>query len=310
MLAFYRVTKEQLAQTGYDGPIDESLRFAGPVIETDAERADVIIVPLSLRDGPNDLNRNRLRALVQIIGQPQEKFAAFDCSDFEESYPDTPNAMFIRCNLKGWMKQAMPRSIAWPWPVEDFKDIINLPEGGFKYDVSGHMWVSSNVREYACQSVKEHFGDSADIVTRKEFYGYIERDDKPRADQLKAAFKKSMQESRVSLCPRSIACVFPYRFFEAMSAGRVPALFCDNYCLPWEKEIPYKDFAIMAGDQDSPNAGPIIRDWLKGKTDEELVERGKLGRTFFEHYLTRDKWNALFQEAIETQLRREGRISY
>lgn len=310
MLRVYRVTKEELAQTGYTGPLDESLRFAGPVVYTDAANADVIIVPLSLRDGPNDLNRNRLRALVQIIGQPQEKFAAFDCSDFEEVYPETPNAMFIRCNLKGWMRDIMPRSIPWAWPVEDFKDLMPLPEGGFKYDVSGHMWLSSNIREYACQSVKATFGATADIVTRKEFYGYIERDDKPRADQLKAAFKKSMQESRVSLCPRSIAEVFPYRFFEAMSAGRIPALFCDRYCLPWEKEIPYKDFCIMAGDQDAANAGPIIRNWLQGKSDAEILERGAYGQKWFQRYLTRDRWTELFQEAIEVQLRREGRITY
>lgn len=307
MLRIYRVTAEDLAKTGYHGPLDESLRLDQFVL-TDPQNADVIIVPLSIREGPNDLNRHRLRGLVAILGQPAEKFAAFDCSDYEEVYPDTPDSIFIRCNLKGWMRKMMPRSIPWAWPVENFKDIMAIPEGGFKYDVSGHMWLSSNVRQYSCQSVQETFGSRADIVTRSEFYGYIERDDKPRADQLKAAFKRSMQESRVSLCPRSIACVFPYRFFEAMSAGRIPALFCDDYCLPWEAEIPYRDFCIMAGDQDCANAGPIIRDWLSGKSDAEIIERGKVGRQYFERYLNREDWNALFREALENLLRKEGKL--
>jgi hypothetical protein len=307
MLRVYRVTSADLAKTGYHGPLDEALRF-DQFVQTDPQNADVIVVPLSLREGPEDLNRHRLRGLVALLGQPEEKFAAFDCSDYEEMYPDTPNAMFIRCNLKGWMRRAMPRSIPWAWPVENFKDIMALPEGGFKYDVSGHMWLSSNVRISACEEVKKAFGDKADIVTRTEFYGYIERDDKPRADKLKADFKRSMQESRVSLCPRSIAAVFPYRFFEAMSAGRIPALFCDDYCLPWEKEIPYRDFCIMAGDQDTPSAGQIIKDWLAGKSDAEIIERGKVGRQYFERYLNRENCDALFREAIENQLRKEGRI--
>jgi hypothetical protein len=277
------------------------------------DKADVVMIPLPLREITHDshigkhMDRHGLKRIIDHFKLDERRVAAYDCSDWEEDYSMTnPNCLFIRCNTKGWMKRGCPRSISWPWPVENFEDISAPPAGGFKYDISAHMWLSSNVRHNACASVQDTFGARADMVTRKEFYGYIERDEPERAKQLKAAFKESMHSSRLSLCPGSIHCVFPYRFFEALSAGRVPVLFCTDYVLPWQEEIPWDRITFRYSAQDSINAGPICKQILATHSDEKLIEMGKEGRKFWDRYLNRDKFAELMYEAVEKQMKKDG----
>lgn len=253
--------------------------------------------------GPAELKR-----IIEHFKLDERRVVAYDCSDFTADYTATnPNCIFIRCSAKGWYVRQMPRTISWPWPVENWSDVIALPPGGFKYDVSGHMWLSSATRVSACDSVIKTFGDRADIVTRKEFWGYLERDEPERAELLKKAMKKSMKESRISLCPASIPNVFPYRFFEALSAARVPALFCSDQVFPFADKIKYSKFCLLFEDWEAKDAGPLIKDWLSKHSDEEIVEMGKEGRRAFEMFLNvRDHGDEFMTMAIEEALAKDG----
>lgn len=310
VLKVYSVTESTLRNLGYHHPIDHSLRLestdAVKVERVDSpQKAHIVILPVPIREV--ELTEKLLSDVIDFHKIKQEQVVAFDCSDFEASYPKTPNCIFIRCNLKGWMKRMMPRSIAWPWPVEDLGALVGPPEGGFKYDVGFQGWVWSNVRVNATQSVMGTFGpDKFDFCGYKDFYGYVERDNPKEAARRKAEFQRSLRECRVQLTPQSIHNVFPYRFFESLSAGRIPVLFCDDYCLPWPNDIPWDDITVRFGDQDSPQAGNLVKTWLNNHDDADILKRGEWARKFYERYLHRDKWNSLFTEAISELLKSEG----
>lgn len=309
-MKYYDLPWSTLRSLGYAGPdVHSGLRINGEKVEK-PEDADVVLIPLSPRTEVNDSMTPELWVkIVNALSIDPRRLASFDCSDFDFQTDQHADGMFIRCNLKSWHKRRMPKSIAWPWPVGDFKDIIDPPADGFKYDVSGHMWLSSNVRHHACESVGFYAARGvikADLVTRKEFYGYIERDEPERAKLLMAAFKKSMQESRVALCPRSIAEVFPYRFYEAMSAGRVPVLICDDHQFPFREEIPYEEFCILLPEVECGNAGLRVAQEIQNLGTERLISMGLRARVMWEKWLNRDKWTELFTYAIEKALRSEG----
>lgn len=307
MLRGYKVTFDDLKKSGWTGTkkdIDESLRFENVTyVKTPAE-ANVIPIPLSVR--PDTLPEELLLKIIKHLNQPEWKFTAFDCSDFEGMYPKVPMWMPIRSNLKSWMKRENPRSISWAWPVEDLKHLVSIPEGGFKYPLGFQGWVWSNVRVHSTASCNATFGRGFDFSGYKDFYGYIEKT--PEGFRRKEQFHRSLSECKLQLTPCSIHEVFPYRFFEAMSAGRVPVLFCTGYQLPWAHRIPWDEVSIRFEANDCVNAGPLIKTWLLNHTDEQIIEMGLKARHYWDRYLNRDKANAMFTEAITDLLRSENRL--
>ncbi len=312
MVKIHSLRPEALRLLGYTQ--FSELNFKGATMVDTIEEADAVFIPLPTRPvlDPSQhgihMGAPELQEIITKFRLEEKRVITYDCSDFTADYTATnPNCIFIRCSAKGWYVRQMPRTISWPWPVENWADVVPMPEGGFKYDVSGHMWLSSSTRVNAIDSVRETFGARADLVTRKEFWGYLERDDLARAMPMKVAMKKSMQESRVSLCPASIPNVFPYRFFEALSAGRVPALFCSDYVLPFGTKVKYNDFCLMFGEEDSRQAGPLIKEWLSRHTDDEIIAMGLRGREAFQQWLNvRDRGDELMTYAIEEALRYDG----
>jgi hypothetical protein len=277
----YTYTEQDFGLTKFPEGI---LRLDGVEAVTDPAQADIFIIPPSLMH----LQARHQIAGLKYMNYGEERHVAFDVSDFDQTY--SMKCLFIRCNLKWFMKEKDPNSIPWAWPVEDFKECIELPEGGFKYDVGYHAWIKSHiVREKAGNSCLSHNSLKRDFSMYPDFTGYIYYT--TEGIRRRAEFRRSMRESRVSLCPQSIDGVFPYRFFEAMSAGRVAALFCSGYNLPFEKEIPYHEFALMHKAEEAEMAGSIIYNFVNTHSDEQIVEMGKKARHYWELYLNREDWH-------------------
>lgn len=313
MLKAHYLSTDALAELGYR-QFDHMRLNNVQEVATPGE-ADVIVIPLPARAIIQDCHKGihmddeGLARIVQHFNLDPRRVTAYDCSDWEQTYERTREAMLVRGNTRKWYLDANPRTISWPWPVEDWSEVVPLPEGGFKFDVSFHGWLSHKTRVDACESVKLMFGARADIVTRKEFWGYLERDKPEIAIPMKAAMKASMQASRISLCPQSIPGVFPYRFFEAMSAGRVPALFCTDYVLPWADKIDYESCCAIFRADEAAGAGRLIHEFLSKHSDAELIEMGRRGRAFWDQWLNRTKFEDLKTVAIEESLRKAGLLA-
>ena len=287
-------------EAGLSGWPPGTLRLEGHEEVSEPSRADVFIYPatlMTIRDP------DRLRALPHMSGR-ERRHVFFDVSDYDQVY--RMECLFIRCNLKAFMRAADPNSIPWAWPVEDLGGLAGAPPGGWKYDVSFIGWESCGVRTQSIQSCQNEAGLKCHIRTYHEFYGYVERDRPSDARTRRAQFLESVRDSKIALSGRSIQGVFPYRFFEALSAARMPLLFCDGYNLPWEREIDWQKCALLYPESEAPNAGRIAREFLAKTSETEFVERTKYGREAWLRYLNRDKWPALMREAVEKKLTELG----
>jgi hypothetical protein len=147
-----------------------------------------------------------------------------------------------------------------------------------------------------------------DFYGTNEFYGYIERDRPEDAKVRKELFKSSLKNCLVQLTPCSIWNVFPYRMYEAMSAGRVPMLFCHDYCLPFTDKIDWDKCIVKFDVQQAPDAGPLIQEWLSHHTENEIIEMGRYGRNMWETWLNRDRYPELMTQAVEELFLKEGLI--
>jgi len=307
-LRTYHMTTDDISKYGFK-PIDGPMRLMNTEEVTNPKEADAFICPLPLREHtPPVMPYDLPRRIIEDFGIDERRFVAFDCSDDEWSdHGNSPLAMYVRCNLKPWMRKEMPRSIPWFWPVENYKECMPLPEQGFTYDVSGHMWISGGTRKEACESCLRTSGLKNDIEMYKNFTGYVYH--LPEGIEKRKKFRTSMQHSRLSLCPKSIQFVFPYRYYEAMSAARVPVLICDGCQFPFADKIPYQEFSLIIPESEILHTGTVIQQFLATHNDEQLIEMGKKARHYWELYLNRDNQSDLWTMAITEKLMQDGLFS-
>lgn len=308
MIKTYHMSNKDIEKYGFK-PIDGPIRLTGTEEVSDPKKADAVICPLPLREHtPPIMPFNLPKQIIKDLGIDERRFVAFDCSDDEWSdHGGSPQAMYIRCNLKPWMRNEMPRSIPWFWPVENYAECIPVPEGGFKNDVSGHMWISGGTRKNACESCLKTDNLKSDIRMFSNFTGYVYH--LPEGIEKRKNFRISMQNARVCLCPMSIKYVFPYRFYEAMSAGRVPVLICDQCQFPFLDKIPYHEFSLIIPEGDVSRTGEIIRQFIATHSDEELIAMGQKARMYWEKWLDRDRQSELWTFAVTEKLWRDGLLN-
>lgn len=282
-------------EVGMDCWPSGELRLQGIEVTTDPKDADLFVCPgpLMLFQNPSDLER------FPFMKGREERHVFFDCSDWDTIYT-RKNCILIRCNLKRFMLEAHPNSIAWSWPVEDFSECVEVPTGGFKYDVSFQGWLSSKARINSVASCVNDTSLTPDIATYEDFCGYIY--ETQEGLRRRAEFRRSMRESRIALCPESIAGCLPYRFFEALSAGRVPLLVGSDYNLPFADEIPYDDFILRCSFLDASKANLVAGKFIKSSSDDQIIEKGRTGRHYWEKFLNRDKWPELMSYAVQRKL--------
>jgi hypothetical protein len=282
------------------------LRLDGFDQTSDPDEADVFVVPgnLSLFQENGILNKERLYRLPYLAGN-ENRTVVFDVSD-NFTKPICMPLIFLRCDMRTWMTFDDPCSVPMPWPVEDYESCVEVPPDGFKYDVSFQGWLSTDTRTISSQACKETPELKCDIATYSDFCGYLH----DRATnqwtgegvRRRTEFRRSMKESRICLCPESIPGVLPYRFFEAMSAGRVPLLVSSDYCLPFEREIPYDEFIITLPRENAHEAGQVALDFVRRADDEEVDAMGAMARFFWKKWLNCADWPRTMAYAVKAQL--------
>lgn len=281
------------------------LRLEG-IHTADPEQADIFICPGSL-----ELFRDprMLSVRLKYFRRYPEKHVLFDISDYDTVYNEP--SLFIRCNLRPFNLRGDPNSIAWPWPVEDFKDCIDVPLTGFKFDVSFQGWVWSDTRKLStaeCSKAARRRVFSFDFSGYSDFYGYLGRTPTGQIEEKRRRqeYVRSLRESRLALCPESIPGVFPYRFYEAMSAARVPVLIGDDFQFPFADEIPYQDFMLHISRSSISETSNRIRRYLDDHNDQELIQIGWKAREYYDKFLHRDKWVQLQTQAVIKKLNQMG----
>lgn len=266
------------------------------------DEADFIICPVALhriksKKPGRTFNQAAPVELLPHWGKYESKHVFFDCSDFEHSLNDT-KAILIRCNLRPWMKTE--NSIPWFWPVEDLGKYVDVPDGIYKFDVGFQGWLSTDIRKNSVDSCQKEFGARCDNSTYNDFFGLMTN--LSEQDRRRESFLLGQQNTKIMLAPQSIPGVFPYRFYEAMSAQRIPALFCTDYILPFQDEIDWDKCTLRFPADQAQNAGTLIREFLNNTSEEKMAEMARYGREIWLKWLNRDKQPELIAYTLKKRL--------
>lgn len=287
-----------------------TLRLDGIEVTEDPNVADVFVCPGNIRIFEKEtgvLDMDKLNRLPYFKGN-ESLHVFFDVSD-NFTKPINLPILFIKCDARTWMLKDDPNTIQMAWPVEDYSECIPVPEGGFKYDLTFHGWLSGWVdrnglqvspRKDSTEACKKVSRLTCDIAGYDDFCGYIYY--QAEGIRRRSEFRRSMHESRIALCPESIPGVFPYRYFEAMSAGRVPLLVGSDFVYPFTDEIDYGAFTLTCSRDDADKAGEVAAEFLMLHSDEEIVEIGKLARQAWSRWLDSRNWPTLHAAAVLKKL--------
>jgi hypothetical protein len=247
------------------------------------------------------LSTQQIYSLPYLRGN-ERKHLFFDLgSDSEPAcfrdFPDIP-AIFLRAVCDKPMLAKNPTTLTWPWPVDDLGEYMNRP---FQYDVVFQGQVIQGGEGVLLKSVQEA-GLNVHIKKNNSFYGNMQWGT-PEKQALRVEFAETMAGARLSLCHRSNPRgVMRYRFYEAMSMGRVPVLFGDDCILPFADRIDYSRCSLWLKESDAPNAGTILKDWISKHCDDEIIEMGKYGRAAWESWLKRERWNVIVEQVVRERL--------
>jgi hypothetical protein len=215
-------------------------------------------------------------------------------------WPDVP-ALFISATLDRRMLAGTPTAVSWPWPVDDLREFVPLPDGGFQYDVVFQGQTVQAGETAMLESVKR---SGLEVFLRRNpgFYGTMEWGTKEK-QELRRGFLQTMAGARFSLCHRSNnRGVMRYRFYEAMSMGRVPVLLCDDCVLPFADQIDYDRCSLRLKECDAGGVGEFLKAWLAEHTDEELVRMGQYGRKMWVSWLKRECWGEIIEELVQERM--------
>ena len=201
---------------------------------------------------------------------------------------NTPKGVIaFRCECTKSVLERNPDTVAWPWPVDDLKNWMPLPKGRFETDVTFHGWVSTGLCEEALQSLERAPLD-LDIRRDKRFYGYLSKQEQ---GDLRTPFLEAMQKAPLSLSVRSIPSgVIRYRFYEAMSMGRIPIHVNDGCVYPLADRIPYDTFMIKIPESRVGQTGEIVAEKLLMMGHTQLVRIGERARYHWERWLSPNRW--------------------
>lgn len=278
------------------------LRLEGIDVTKIPSEADIFVIPGTIRlfeSNSGVLDHAKLNRLPYFKGR-ESRHVFFDVSD-NFTQPINLPIIFLRCDARSWMLPSDMNTIQMAWPVSDYAECVDVPACGFSHDIGFRGWNWSEARQIATKSCAEDSRLNCDFALYSDFFGYRKPED-PEFAIRRNAFKRSLRECRLQLCPVSIESVFPYRYWETLSAGRVPLLVGSDFVFPFADEIDYSAFTVFCPRADADRAGCIAVDFLRSHSDDDIIDMGKLARKTWVQWLDSRKWPELMSYAVQKKL--------
>ena len=145
----------------------------------------------------------------------------------------------------------------------------------------------TSLRRRAIRTLERHPHVTARILRRDRFWGGAVRRrgvNFQERERLREQYVQNMLDADYTLCIRG-AGNFSLRFYETLSAGRIP-LFINTHCLlPFEDEIDWSDHCLIVDQRDLDRLGDILVEYHTGLSDEAFCEMQRSNRTLWERYL-------------------------
>lgn len=209
-----------------------SALISDTIILTTVEECDYILFPEKLN--------NKISSYISKAKQYNKKIITFYNDDNDIPSALDENVLVFRTSLNASKRKDNEFSMpAWS---RDFNDYIPFKprSKNIKPVVSfcGHL--SHPLRHPCIEQLNNNNNIEKSFIIRDMFWGGRVHDENIRLE-----YVKNMTNSDLVLCVRG-AGNFSYRFYEALSAGRVPIFVNSDSVLPCEDKINWKELCVYA----------------------------------------------------------------
>jgi hypothetical protein len=236
--------------------------------------------------GPAVQNLSQKVALLPNYDLAPERHVFFSTHDTTELM-DIPGLQ-ATCNV---LRKALnERVLCMPYGNEAIT-VNTFPTLGFLSEHNDPLeWDISfvgNVRQPFRNVIVDSFEQTSlrTFFKRREKYWGLDKNRKQKKQHL-----RSLAFSFMVLSPRGVG-LNSHRFYEAMSAGRVPVLITlDDAVLPFEDVVDYESCIIRIPAEQWDKTGGVVERWIETNGHDKLLEMGKQGKHLFHNELRRDHW--------------------
>ncbi|GAB7025859.1 tetratricopeptide repeat protein [Geotalea toluenoxydans] len=196
---------------------------------------------------------------------------------------------------------ADPCTYVFPYRTEDFSSYLHYDLARMDYHTCFIGFTgSSPIRSLLMDSMMREKRLVSYLDTSERFYGHSPEDELPRR---RARFLEYMARSLTVLCPRGTG-ENTFRFFEAMSMGRIPVLVGDGCILPFASHIDYDAFIMRIPEREIYRAGQLLYEWISRQSETELLGRCHRARQVWEKYCRYSRISAMLLGMLQRHKQR------
>jgi hypothetical protein len=163
-------------------------------------------------------------------------------SDYEGRYTHHKNLLLFRTSIR----KSLRRQNEWPLPyLWESLDESFFPLDSRELPVIGFCGLVTPNREQLLSAFEKSPLCNAKFIKRNEFWA-----GKPHDPAVMQEFWENMQQCQFMIAQRG-AGNFSMRFYQALSAGRIPVLTNTDLLLPFSELINWKEIIVL---EESPDA--------------------------------------------------------
>jgi hypothetical protein len=181
-----------------------------------------------------------------------------------------------------------------PRPSVGFCGNVSGLIGDLKEALQGrwHVLHATRLRRRALAALRSQRNVDGRFLLRTRYWGgtvsasrgKVAVDDHQRSTKLRAEFVGNILENGYTLCVRG-AGNYSIRFYEVLSAGRIP-LFLDSHCvLPFSDEIDWKKHCVWVPEADIDRGGEILTEFHSKLGPAGFAELQRDNRRIWLEYL-------------------------
>ncbi len=303
--------------------IEEAFKYyKSPVLqlEKNIESADYILVPHNyfLIQGQKEY----LQEYVALSHKYNKKIILFAYGDSDRAV-NIPNSIIFRTSQYGYKKSN--NEIMMPAYAEDLSGYRNIkfrsksdkPVIGFcgwgdfknnKQEIKANLKNALlNIKKYispdkhlethksgllfrrqAIKNLQSSFLVKTNFIIRKSYSGHINTLELP-PEKAREEYINNLFNSDFILSVKGNGN-FSYRFYEALSLGRIPLFINTDCVLPLEDTVNYKDFILVVDYKNINKIDSVVSDFYGKLSNEGFIIMQKRAREAFERYLRIDSF--------------------
>ncbi len=145
-------------------------------------------------------------------------------------------------------------------------------------------------RRQALSILAAEAGIKTNFLIRRSYSGHAQTISLP-PERARHEYVENLRDCDMALVVKGDGN-YSYRFYEALSLGRIPLFVDTETPLPLEDDINYDSFLLTVRRAELPWIGVVARDWWRGTTPAEVERRQLAARRAYADYLRPDRFFA------------------